>query len=347
MATVANNPLKLMGAPGSPYTRKMLALLRYRRIPYAVEWGTHRKAEPGRPEPKVKLVPVFYFPKADGEVEAVVDSTPIIRRLEGAYEVRSALPADPVLAFLNYLLEDYADEWLTKAMFHYRWRYKADIEHAGPLLIFWQGVTLNDTEAGPAAKAIAQRQIDRLYVVGSNDITADTIEESYKRFLTILDKLVQRRGYILGARPASADFGVFGQLTQLALEDPTPAAETSRRSLRVRAWVERMEDLSGCEPGPDDWFDRAQASEALRPLLEEVGRVYAPFLLQNARAAQAGEESWEGEIDGRPWRQPTFPYQARCLMWIREAFAALSAPDQAAARALIKGTGVEALLPSA
>ena len=32
-------PIKLIGNNGSPYTRKMVALLRYKHIPYKIIWG--------------------------------------------------------------------------------------------------------------------------------------------------------------------------------------------------------------------------------------------------------------------------------------------------------------------
>lgn len=343
MTTASAEPLRLLGAPGSPYTRKMLALLRYRRIAHAILWGGHQTPPVGYPTPKVKLLPTFYFPDGKGGVEPAVDSTPIIRRLEAAHAGRSVLPADPVLGFLNYLIEDYGDEWLTKAMFHYRWRRQADRENAGPLLIYWS-LPLAPPDQGKAlAEAITKRQFDRLYVVGSNDVTAQTIEASYQRFLSIFDTLLQAKGHVLGARPASADFAIFGQLTQLGVIEPTSAALASRFP-RVRAWIDRVEDLSGLEPREEDWATREEAKATLQPLLAEVGRVYAPFLLANAKAAADGAESFEAEIDGRPWTQPTFPYQAKCLQWIREGFAALTAADRKAVSSILDGSGCEALL---
>jgi hypothetical protein len=60
------NAVELLGVPGSPYTRKMLALLRYRRIPYRMRWGSHFDPLKGYPTPKVKLLPTFYFPTERG-----------------------------------------------------------------------------------------------------------------------------------------------------------------------------------------------------------------------------------------------------------------------------------------
>ena len=102
-------PLKLKGVPGSPYTRKMLAYMRFRHIQYELLIGDQSTAL-NLPEPKVSLLPTFYLPNEEGELQAAVDSTPLIRRFEAEIEGRSALPADPVVGFLNYLIEDYADE---------------------------------------------------------------------------------------------------------------------------------------------------------------------------------------------------------------------------------------------
>lgn len=344
MQQTGAEPLKLMGAPGSPYTRKMLSLLRYRRVPYAMLWGGHQAPPEGLPAPKVKLLPTFYFPTDGGGVEAVVDSTPIVRRLEALYGGRSVIPADPALAFLNELIEDYADEWLTKPMFHYRWHFEADRDNAAPLLVYWSRPTLPEDEARRMADMFSKRQTERLYVVGSNAVTAPAIEASYLRFIDILDALLQHRGYVLGARPCSADFAIFGQLSQLAIVEPTSAELTRKHSPRVRAWLDRVEDLSGLEPADADWFSREDAGAFVRPLLQEIGRVYLPFLKANATAAAAGKPAFETDIDGRPWEQPTFPYQAKCLRNLEEAGRALNGPAREALHELMSGTGCEALL---
>jgi len=180
-------------------------------------------------------------------------------------------------------------------------------------------------------------------VVGSNAVTAETIESSYERFIDILDALLQHRGYVLGARPSSADFALYGQLTQLGIIEPTSAAITIARSYRVRAWLDLMEDLSGLDPQEGDWFTADEARAALSPFLAEIGRVYAPFLLANAKAVMAGEKSFETEIDGRPWTQPSFPYQAKCLKWLRDGHSALSDNERGSVDGLLQGTGCEAI----
>ena len=117
-------PVQLVGGTGSPYTQKMVALLRYRRIPYAITWGQPetRCEALGVEAPKPTFMPTFFFEEG-GELTAHCDSTPIIRRLEADHAGRSVLPEDPALAFIDYLIEDFADEWCTKYMFHYRWHF--------------------------------------------------------------------------------------------------------------------------------------------------------------------------------------------------------------------------------
>jgi hypothetical protein len=190
---------------------------------------------------------------------------------------------------------------------------------------------------------VSERQIARLGVVGSNPTTAPVIEQSYQRLLKLLDAHLETSRFVFGSRPASADFALYGQLTQLAGFDPTSAAIALESAPRVVAWVDAVDDLSGLETHEEDWFRRDALPATLHALFGEVGRVYAPFLLANAAAIASGAAQVECTIDGRPWVQAPFPYQAKCLGWLREARQSLRPADRKAADALLAGTGCEAL----
>ena len=94
-------------------------------------------------------------------------------------------------------------------------------------------------------------------------------------------------------------------------------------------------------------LSRDEVTTSLRPLLCEIGKTYAPFMQANAAAHTAGEKQVTLEIDGAPWTQATFPYQAKCLRVLRESFAALSAANRAAVRDALDGTGCEVFTTTA
>ena len=75
-----------------------------------------------------------------------------------------------------------------------------------------------------------------------------------------------------------------------------------------------------------------------------MGRVYAPFMLANARAVAAGDAEVRAEVDGQAWTQQPFPYQAKCLKALRDAYANLPPAERALVEAALDGTGCEALL---
>jgi glutathione S-transferase len=323
----------------------MVALLRYRRLPYAVKWGIPAEAcdALGVEQPRPIFEPTFFFEEAEG-TQAVCDSTPIIRRLEDTYPARSVLPGDPALAFIDYLIEDFADEWCTKYMFHYRWHSQLDASNAGTLLPLSIDISMPANAHSEFKRWVEERQINRLYVVGSNDTTAPVIDASYRRFLAAMENHLGNQKYMLGNRPAAGDFGLYGQLSQLVGFDPTSRAIAHEVSPRTVAWVDLMRDASGLEPTEQDWPGLADQPESLRGLLQEIGRMYAPAQLANARAVQAGEKTWETEIDGATWYQQTFHYQAKCLSWTNERYRALTEADRASVDALLEGTGVETML---
>lgn len=338
-------PVLLAGSIGSPYTRKMRALLIYRRIPYRfLQHGMPGAAVPNLPKPPLPLLPCVYLPEGDDGYRATSDSTFQLRELEELFEGRSVIPADPVIAFLSYLLEDYGDEWVTKMMFHYRWGPNEGVENASKQLPLWN-LTVPDAMVEQFRETFAQRQIDRLsgVVAGSLEVTGPLIEASYRRLIAILRDHLTHHRFVFGGRPSAGDFGLHGQLTQLVQVEPTSMALARAEAPRVLAWVDVVDDLSGFDVTEDDWLPRDEVLDTLKALFSEIGRTYAPFLVANTAALESGAEEMEFQLDGvRYWQRP-FPYQKKCLAWVREEYAKLSSEDRACVDEVLGGTGCEVL----
>lgn len=364
-----NDQIKVFGNVGSPYTQKILALLRYRNISYSISWGdvVHNLSLLNIEPPKPVLLPTLIF-KEDNKDICKTDTTPIIRYLEKVYKNKSVIPKSPVLSFLNYILEDFADEWTTKYMFHYRWYFDEDAENAKKMLVLQHKLNIDNDSLHEFGNIIADRQINRLWVVGSSDETASLIDKSYKRYLQLMENHLSVLPYMFGNRPSSSDFGLYGQLTQLVGFDPTPSNIAYKNAPRTVSWVSTMSDLSGLHDkggigmffGIDNndedknlnyfndnthgWIYAEDIPNTLKDIFKEIGKVYIPCLIANSKAYNNGDDIWETNIDNATWRQKTFPYQAKCLNWIKEEFNKLSSSDKDKVINLLEDTGCNEIL---
>ena len=150
----------LLGSVASPYSRKLRAVFRYRQLPYRfVHYESPESI--GLPQARPMLMPTLIESGKDGELVPRTDTTPIIRELEVRTSERSVIPSDPAIAFIDALLEDYADEWLTKAMFHYRWAHDADIERAASILPKHSDFQQTDEVLDERGAEFSKRQVDR------------------------------------------------------------------------------------------------------------------------------------------------------------------------------------------
>ncbi|MBI3677021.1 MAG: glutathione S-transferase C-terminal domain-containing protein [Proteobacteria bacterium] len=309
----------------------MRAIMRYRRIPFV--WKQAVMGDEGIfKNVKAPVIPIFHYP--DGSWKN--DSTPLIYDLETRHKERSIVPGDPGQAFLAYLLEDFADEWGTKAMFHYRWYRDVDQKQMSEWLAFDRLGAAGKSSILKAAATFRDRQVGRMALVGCTPQNAPVIEESARAILALLEAQVTEVAYLFGTRPSLADFSWLGQLSQLAT-DPTPQAMMRKDFPFAYRWLCELDDASGIE---GEWRN---ANEPLTPaakgLLKMAGEIYFPFLLANAQAAAKGAETFTVTLMGRPYTQGTFKYQVKCLTDLRAAYAKLDSTAKAKVDPMLRESG--------
>jgi glutathione S-transferase len=309
-------PHRIFGSELSPYSVKVRSYFRYKGIPHEwLERGPSNIAE-FQKYAKLPLVPLVVTPEAQG----LQDSTPILEAIEARFPEPSIHPKDEALAFLSALVEEFGDEWGNKWMFHYRWARPADQDSAGERIARTLRPDATDAELPQLTAGVKERMVGRVWFVGSNPTTAPLIEASYRDALAILEGHLSARPYLFGARPAFADFGLWGQIYE-CFTDPTPGGLLRKDAPHVVAWVERMLDPKAA----GDFESWDALSRTLLPLLErQIGALFLPWSDANAKALAAGQEEMSARTPVGVFTQKPQKYHARSLAELRKKYAAVA-----------------------
>ena len=330
---------RIIGIDSSPYTVKVRAFMRYKRILH--QWVARmpqffEETQDMRP----LLMPVVQFP--DGNYH--IDSTPIMRQLDGLHGAdRSVCPASAALAFLNDLIEDFADEWLTKSLFHYRFSTAVDSAFGASWVMDDCYPSLDAASLKAHVEDFTKRQHERRELIGCTPVNATLFEACFADLVDSLEGWVATDRFLFGSRPASADFALYGQLRTLSI-DPTPATLMRARTPRLRHWLGRVDDLSGAQ---GHWLSVEAALPRVEPLLVLCGRYYLPFLQANFNAISGGKETVQVDFGGHLYKQAPFRYQAKCYAQLAAAYEALPEAARVHLVAVLERTGCASFLPDA
>ena len=324
-------PITIYGPEISYFTGKLEAVVRFMELPY-------KRVAKGPTSREVRASGALQVPcvqLADGRL--MTDSTPIINWLDQRFPEYSVIPANPVLAFLSRLLEDYADEWLWRPAMHYRWDYAEGAAHQSRVLV--------EEAAGdvPLPEFVIRHLIksrQRTLFTRGDGVTAETwdhVEKTYLDTLKQFDTFLQDRPFLLGSRPSLSDFGFFGPMFRHFSMDPTSARIMRETAPAVFEWNARLWNARASTLG-GELLDHMPAD--LGPMFDAVGSAYLPYLCANAEAWKSRSSHFDVEIEGVPYRHiRTSRYRVWCLEELRRHFENLTESQQGEARAWLAEHG--------
>jgi glutathione S-transferase len=307
---------RVLGGPGSPYSMKMRAILRHRRLPH--DWivlpgyigsdGELKKAGKG-------IIPVVQAP--DGEYWA--DTTPMNLELDRRHPGRrSVLPDDAGDRFLSLLIEDFADEWLVLALFDLRWGSEIDQEFcARRQMAGWLGA-LPKAQFDATVERFKNRQTQLLASMGDRSANRPVLRSTYVEVLSALEAQLEVSRFLFGSRPSIADFALFGQLSQCAI-DPSASSIMRADAVRTFQWAQDMDDTSGIE---GNWREPGvPLGPGVDRLMITIRDVYLPFMVANAKTVERGGDKVSLELRGMPMSARANRYKQRCLGSLKLALA--------------------------
>ncbi len=202
---------------------------------------------------------------------------------------RSLLPEESAHHALCWLLEEFADEWVSRWFIWERWHQPDNAEVLAK--------RVGDELTGPipfigarVGEMLSRLLAERTAQAGASGANAEALGRTRDRTLDRLeDLLAGEPDYLFGSTPTVADFGFYGQLEQYR-RDPANAERMSTYPL-VCGWLERINEMALPSPQLPQkeeqgvWRDVGQ----LVPLLREFVETYWRVLVANFEAVSREE----------------------------------------------------------
>ena len=219
-------------------------------------------------------IPVVTTP----EGAMIWDSTSIICHLDTRHRDPAVQPEDRALRFIDFLLDDFNDEWLYRHAVGSRWLI---VENAGSgsadiarEAIYEIPAPFNDVRSLITESMTAC--LPRLGVTPEN--LGGWIDESLVPWLRAFGTHVGEHGYLLGARPSLSDFAVFGGNVAHFTNDPWCLRLIEATSPAILEHTRRLQSPSQQQHG--QWFEADDLPESLIAVLAETGRHYLPWVAE-------------------------------------------------------------------
>ncbi len=269
----------------SPYTAKTRSYLAYKGIDVddpvpglmRLSWTIRRAV--GRPiMPTVRLT--------DGRW--LQDSSVILDHFEALSREPAIVPSGPRQRLANALIDLFADEWLPMAALHYRWSIAENKRFALDEFARSALPTLPRPLALRLIRPMAAKMQSYLPLLGVTQKTVPGVEKTVRQTLRAADETLRRHRYLLGDRPCTADFSLFGPLWAHLYRDPGSTALFDNFPALVR-WMTRLQ--SGSHPEIGAFLTDDQVPTSLLPLFDCILQDQLPWIHTLVRAIDAYCES--------------------------------------------------------
>ncbi|MCA9523410.1 MAG: glutathione S-transferase family protein [Myxococcales bacterium] len=315
----------LYGVRLSLFTRKMEAALELQGVPHLYRAKTVFLRSKLEARAGTHLIPLLETP----EGWLLYDSTPMIELLGARYPATRLIPSDASGVIVR-LVEEWLDEWFSRAVLHFRWNNPESASVAAAAIA---------AEMTPFAPRFATRRLARtLQHWGGRACRAfglesavqrAGVEEEALRLYQALEKQLETTPFALGARPTAVDAALLGGLRAHMLPDPAP-----RRLLeefpRVLAWAgpSTTNDPSVGAPSGDESTALRGASPLdlegplARAIFELAGETFLGFVSENRRAANRGEGVFYQSVYGESTSFRVRPEMERARRMLAERIVA-------------------------